>query len=423
VGPEDVRRHHVSASHYLHIPIGSSAVHKTLALAAACLQFPTAVVNVLDANTQHTIAAVGAVEGRTAQYGSWCDEVVRTGAPVVVGDIAMTSMEGGAPGAYVGVPLTGREGLTVGTLCLLDVRPHAVTDAQLTQLQATAAVVQDQLEMLRRQDPSLAGGQLVAVEIAAAVAAGQVVPYYQPVVDLRTGTVVALEALARWEHPVLGVLRPPSFLGVAEDTDIITDLDLTILTQALADLAGWLPQHPTLRVNVNLSARHFTDPDCVDRITTATARAGVDPSSVTLEVTETVMLAAAHDERTHLAELREHGYRILLDDFGTGFSSVEHVLRLPIDGFKLDRAVTQALGTRVGDAVTRALVGLATELGLSTVIEGVETPDQAAAALNLGCTHAQGHLWAPALPAGQVPTHLSTGHHPGREPSTPLLQN
>jgi EAL domain-containing protein (putative c-di-GMP-specific phosphodiesterase class I) len=422
VGPEDVRRHHVSAAHYLHTPISDSAVHKTLALTAACLGFPTAVVNVLDADTQHTIAGVGAVVGRTARHGTWCDEVVRTNAPLVIPDIAAATSTACTPGAYVGIPLTGREGLTVGTLCLYDVRPHPITAAELAQLQATAAIVEDQLEMLRRQDDVTSGAVVGVVELAAAVATGQVLPYYQPVVDLRTGTVVSLEALARWEHPTLGALGPPAFLGVAEDTDIITDLDLTILTQALTDLAGWLPTYPALRVNINLSARHFTTPDCVDRITTATSHAGVDPTLVTLEVTETVMFAAAHDERSHLAELREHGYRIVLDDFGTGFSTVEHVLRLPITGFKLDRAVTQALGTRVGDAVTRALVGLATDLGLSTVIEGVETPAQATTALRLGCTHAQGHLYSPALPAHQVPTYLRTGHHRGDEPSTALLQ-
>jgi EAL domain-containing protein (putative c-di-GMP-specific phosphodiesterase class I) len=418
MGPEDVRRHHVSASHYLHTPIWDSAVHKTLALTAACLRFPTAVVNVLDADTQHTIAGVGAVVGHVARHGTWCDEVVRTNAPVVIHDAAAAASA--APGAYVGVPLTGREGLTVGTLCLHDVRPHPITAAELTQLQATAAIIEDQLEMLRRQDAATSAEVVGAVELAAAVATGQVVPYYQPVVDLHTGTVKAFEALARWEHPTLGVLRPSAFLRVAEDTDIITDLDLTILTQALTDLTVWLPARPALRVNINLSARHFTTPDCVDRITTATTHAGVDPASVTLEVTETVMLAAAHDELNYLTELREHGYRIVLDDFGTGFSSVEHVLRLPITGFKLDRAVTQALGTRVGDAVTRALLGLATDLGLSTVIEGVETPAQAAAARRLGCTRAQGYLWAPALPAHQIPTYLSTGH-PGHEPATPLL--
>ncbi len=420
VGLDDVRRHHVSATHYLQTPVGGSAMRKTLALTAGCLQFPTVVVTVLDADTRHTIAAVGAAEGRIARLGTWCDEVVRTGAPMIIADTASAVTADPAPGAYVGVPLTGREGLVVGALSLFDVRPHPVTSGQLAQLQAIAAVVEDQLEMLRRQDASLAGGQPGAVELAAAVAAGQIVPCYQPLVDLRTGAVVALEALARWEHPTLGVLRPSAFLGVAEDTDIITDLDLAVLTRAAHDLAGWLPEHPTLRVNINLSARHFAHPDCVDRITAATAGSGVDPTSITLEVTETVMLADDDDERSHLAELRAHGYRIVLDDFGTGFSTVEHVLRLPITGFKLDRAVTQALGTRVGDAVTRALVGLATDLELSTVIEGVETPEQATAALNLGCTHAQGFLWAPALPAAQIPAYLAATPrrlttHPGAD--------
>jgi EAL domain-containing protein (putative c-di-GMP-specific phosphodiesterase class I) len=424
VGRDDARRQHVCATHYVQTPTPGSAVRQMVALAASCLQFPTVVVNVLDATVQHTIAAVGAPEGGTARFGTWCDAVVRTGAPLIIADtthvvnIATTAAGDGAAGAYVGVPLTGREGLVIGTLALFDVRPHPITDTQLAQLQAIAAVVEDQLELVRRHNPSFVGGQMAAVELAAAVADGQIVPYYQPVVDLRTGAVVALEALARWHHPSRGVLYPSAFLGLAEDTDIITDLDAAVLTQALHDLAGWLPEHPTLRVNVNLSARQLTDPDCVERITTATTMSGVSPRSVNLEVTETVLLATAHGQRGHLTQLQDLGYRILLDDFGTGFSSIEHVLRLPMNGFKLDRAITDALGTGVGDAVTRALTTLAADLGVSTVIEGVETPTQAAAALRLGCTHAQGFLWAPALPAAQIPDYLTTtSAHPNTHPS------
>ena len=419
MGRDDVGRQHISATHYLQAAGVGSALGETVALTAAGVAFPTAAIKVLDATVAHTIAAVGAPLGRAARFGTWCDAVVRTGAPLVIADttevVSLAGTETGepAPGAYVGVPLTGREGLVIGTLSVTDARPHPVTDAQLTQLSAFAAVVEDQVELMRRSNPYLVGGRGAAVELAAAIADGQIVPYYQPVVDLHSGAVVALEALARWHHPQRGVLSPAAFLAVAEDTDIITDLDEAILTRAVHDLAGWLPEHPTLRVNVNLSARHLGDPDLVDRITTATAHAGVSPRLVTLEVTETVLLATAHTERDHLTQLQHHGYRILLDDFGTGFSSIEHVLRLPIDGFKLDRAVTQALDTRVGDAITRALTTLAAELGVTTVIEGIETPTQAVTAQRLGCTHAQGFLWAPALPTGQVPTYLATtrAHH------------
>jgi len=188
---------------------------------------------------------------------------------------------------------------------------------------------------------------------------------------------------------------------LAEDTEIVIDLDLAVLRHAVVDFARWQPQHPSLQLNVNLSGLHFDHPDCVERITAAITTSGVAPGAVNLEVTETTAMAAHSEDRGFLAELRERGFQILLDDFGTGFSSVKQMLRLPVDGIKLDRAVTAAVGTRVGDAVVRALVGLAADLDLSTVIEGVETPAQAARVQELGCTQAQGYLWTPPVPAAE----------------------
>lgn len=410
MGDAQSRRQHVSARHYVDMATAGSALQQSVALAAGRFGFLMALVNVLDAGSRHTIAAVGAPLGTVARPGTLCDEVVRSGVPVVRRDITVPPLA--APGirAYVGVPLTGREGLVIGTLCLSDTRPRTFSAEQMVQLVAIGAVVQDQLELVRRRGPWPAGSVADATELAAAIESRQVVPYYQPVVDLRTGRVDAVEALARWRHPVRGMLAPAEFIPLAEDTDIILDLDLAVLRQAVADFARWRPHHPWLALNVNLSARHFDYSDCVERITGAITGMGMSPSAVNLEVTETAAMAANPSDRNFLADLRERGFRILLDDFGTGFSMMEHVLRLPIDGLKLGSTVTAALGTQVGDALVRAFVSLAADLNLSTVIEGIETPEQAARAPELGGTHAQGYLWARPLPATDVTGLLSTQH-------------
>ena len=266
----------------------------------------------------------------------------------------------------------------------------------MVQLVAIAAVVVDQLEMLRRRGPHPVGSTTNVTELTAAVDADQIVPYYQPIVDLRTGQIMGVEALARWHHPVRGVLPPATFIPLAEDTEIIIDLDLAILSQAAVDFVGWQRQYPRLRLNTNLSSRHFEHPDCVDRITGAVTTAGLAPEVVNVEVTETAEIAtASHDAHRFLDTLRARGFRIVLDDFGTEYSAMEHLLCLPVDGLKTDHSFTAALGTPVGDALIRGVVGFAADLDLTLVIEGVETQHQATRAHHLGAPLAQGYLWAP----------------------------
>lgn len=403
----------MSASHYLGLAATDATLHHTVALAAERLGFAAGVVNILDVDTQHTVAAVGTPLDTVARAGTLCDGVVRSGRPVAVGHINPRSASAPSARAYVGVPVTGREGVVVGTLSLFDTRPHRVTPDQLSGLVSLAGVVEDQLEMLRRRGRGPVTTGTAASTLADAVDRGQIVPFYQPLVDLGTGCVAGFEALARWEHPERGLLAPADFIPLAEDTDIILELDRLIIGQAFEDVAPWLDSYPDLGVSVNLSSRHFEHRDGVEYIRVLADAAAVSPSSVTLEVTETVILAADPGDRSQVIDLRDAGFRIVLDDFGTGFSSFEHVLRLPIDGLKLDRAVTQQLGTRAGDAVTRALVGLARDLELALVIEGVETRVEADIAQRLGCGQAQGYLWSVPVPASEVPAILGTDHwHP-----------
>jgi EAL domain-containing protein (putative c-di-GMP-specific phosphodiesterase class I) len=407
------RRQHVSATHYLGLAAANSTLHHTVALAAARFGFEVGIVNILDAESQHTVAAVGAPLDTVSRAGTMCDAVVRSGRPSVLGHIEHRVASAPGARAYVGVPLTGREGVVIGTLCLLDDRPHQLTSEQMSGLVSMAGVVEDQLEMLRRRGGTPVTSGTAASMLSEAVDRREIVPFYQPLVDLGTGRVTGLEALARWEHPDRGLIGPADFIPLAEDTDIILELDRLIISQAFDDVAPWLDNHPDLGVSVNLSSRHFEQTDGVARIRCLADTAAINPASVSLEVTETVILAADAGDRSQVIELRDAGFRIVLDDFGTGFSSFEHVLRLPVDGLKLDRAVTRQLGTRAGDAITRALVGLARDLDLALVIEGVETQVEADIAQRLGCGHAQGYLWSVPVPAGAVADLLGVDHwHP-----------
>ncbi|QNK80732.1 EAL domain-containing protein [Nakamurella sp. PAMC28650] len=393
------RQQHLSARHYIGRSTTDTALSHFVRLVADHFGFPMVLVNLLDSESQHTIAAVGMDTGIRPRSQTLCHQVVRDGRPTALQDMDVIPASAAHVRSYIGVPIIGREGIAIGSLCLLDTVPREFGNGQLEKLQSAAAVVRDQLELMRRVGSGPAGSTAEAEILAAAIDSGQIVPFYQPVVDLASGKVRSVEALARWHHPARGLIQPGGFVPLAEDSDIVIDLDLSILRQAATDLRHWQSRTPDLRLNVNLSARHLDNPDALVALTDTVLDAGISPDSIDFEVTETAALAF-HPGGGHLLEdLRACGFRIVLDDFGTGFSSMEQVMNLPIDGIKLDRSVTAALGTLVGDAVLRALLGLADDLGFDSVIEGVETSEQAARARKSGCLLGQGFLFAPPLAA------------------------
>lgn len=411
----EYRRRNDSAAHYRGLVAAGSALRTTLELAAASVAYPVIMLNILDEHLQHTLLIVG-MDDRPAQLRTevLCDSVMRTGRPVLITDLAadergqLPSLHESGIRAYVGIPLNGREGLPVGTLCLLDVAPHELGPGGLHTLTQFASVAEEQLDLLRRRSPS-ASPSPTTDELAAALATDQIIPWFQPLVDLQTDTVVAFEALARWQHPTRGLLEPAEFLPLAEDSDLIIDLDLAILDRAAHQLRDWRTVLPDLRLSANLSGRHFQHPDCVDRLREALRAAAVPPEAVILELTETTSFAVNDAIVAHLTALRTHGFQVFLDDFGTGYSTLQHLLHLPFDGIKIDGATTRTLGTPTGDALIRALAGLAAELGKPVVVEGIETPAQAAKAQQLGGTHGQGYLWSPPTPTDAIYTDSDLG--------------
>lgn len=232
-----------------------------------------------------------------------------------------------------------------------------------------------------------------AAEVAEAIAGGEIRPVYMNLVDLATDRVIACEALARWYRPSGAVVPPDSFIPVAEAAGLIRDLDLAVAGQAMTALAGWRENDPGLRVTVNLSGHHFADDSSIGRLVELAEAARVPPGSVILELTETVRPDDVDRAVGISRELRGLGFSLWLDDFGSGYSGLNDLLRLPVDGIKIDRPFAAGLGSPTSDAVVEATAGLAVRLGLSVTIEGIEERHQAERAHALGCQIGQGFLW------------------------------
>ena len=225
---------------------------------------------------------------------------------------------------------------------------------------------------------------------------GQFVPWFQPIVAIDTGEVSGYEALVRWVRPD-GVVEPGGFLPVAERTSLVTDLDVAVLRQSVAELAT-LPA--PLTVAVNVAAATLDRMAYADLVIEILAETGADPKRLHLEVTETMLLDLTTTVPAAMRRLADLGVRWYVDDFGTGYSSISHLRDLPIAGLKLDRSFTSAIGAgdRTSMRLADALIGLARGLGLDTVAEGVETQAEADYLRTLGWRHGQGWLYGRAAP-------------------------
>ena len=230
--------------------------------------------------------------------------------------------------------------------------------------------------------------------------------HYQPVVSLPTRAVVGFEALVRWYHPTRGVVGPVDFIPIAEETSLIVPLGERVLEQACAQMAQWHRRYggeagadALPYVSVNLSAKQIIEEGIGDTILRVLERTGLDPTKLRLEITESAVLESQQAAATLVGRLRRHGVRLALDDFGTGYSSFSYLQKLPYDTLKIDRSFVQQLeaGHHTESAIVHAIVVLAHNLDMEVVAEGVETLEQAAELLRLGCEYAQGYLFARPL--------------------------
>lgn len=239
-------------------------------------------------------------------------------------------------------------------------------------------------------------------DLRAAVGSGELRVLYQPQVDLRSGAVTGVEALARWQSATRGLVEPAGFIPVAEATGVIDEIDDWVIAQACAQLRTWDDAGlPPLRVAVNVSPRRLATGDLAGSIAAAARDAGVDPGRLEIEVPEAV--AAGPDAAAGIREVRALGVHVAIDDFGTGASSLSRLQDLPLDRLKIDpSSVALLVAGAAAGSVADAVIALGNSLGLQVVAEGVEQPAQLAALRSLGCDAAQGHLFGSPVPAATV---------------------
>jgi diguanylate cyclase (GGDEF)-like protein/PAS domain S-box-containing protein len=243
-------------------------------------------------------------------------------------------------------------------------------------------------------------------ELRNAIEHGELAVFYQPIVELSTGRICGVEALVRWLHPQRGLLQPSEFIPVAELTGLIIPIGQWVLRDACQQTQQWKDSqlaNESFYTSVNLSARHVIGDNVLDDVRTALADSGLPPKALVIEVTESVLIEDLAPASSKLGALRRLGLRIAVDDFGTGYSSLAYLGSLPVDVIKIDKSFTDRVAINLeGETIVRAVVDLAHNLGHTTIAEGVEHSDQAAALQRLGCRLAQGFLFARPMPADDM---------------------
>jgi diguanylate cyclase (GGDEF)-like protein/PAS domain S-box-containing protein len=243
-------------------------------------------------------------------------------------------------------------------------------------------------------------------QLRAAVDNGELTIHYQPIVETRSGTVLGAEALLRWNHPDEGLLRPERFLAVAEDTGTIVRIGRWVIEQAVNQARCWVDRHPHLEsftISVNVSARQVASPGLVDHIARVLELHGWPPDQLSLELTEGILVEDRETSLAVLTDLKELGLSLAMDDFGTGFSSLNELHRFPLDAVKIDPSFVASLDADGdGSPVATAVLHMAHALGLYVIAEGVEKRAQLDGLLELRCDLAQGELLAPPGPPDEI---------------------
>ena len=235
---------------------------------------------------------------------------------------------------------------------------------------------------------------------------GELRLFYQPLVSLGSGDMVGAEALIRWEHPERGMLSPDKFLPVAEESGLIVEVGAWAVGEACRRLRDWDRRNggpSAFGLAVNLSARELTHPDVVSTVLNAVRRSALDPSRLTIEVTESTAMADRDSGFRALRELSDAGVRIAIDDFGTGYSSLDHLREMPADIIKIDRSFVAGMAANSPDsALVAAAIAMGRALDMEVVAEGIETSEQVADLRELGCPLGQGFLFARPLPPEEL---------------------
>jgi EAL domain-containing protein (putative c-di-GMP-specific phosphodiesterase class I) len=226
---------------------------------------------------------------------------------------------------------------------------------------------------------------------------GQFVPYFEPQVDLATGEIVGFEVLARWNHPLSGIISPDVFIPIAEEIGVIGRMSEQVIGEALRQSASW---DAAMKISVNISPTQFADGWLAQRIVRMLSESGFPADRLVVEVTESSLFADIDLARSIVTSLKNQGVRLALDDFGTGFSSLAHLRSLPFDMIKIDRSfVTNIHQNKESMAIVRAVTTLAGALSVPVCVEGIENEAAYEAVMQLGCEVGQGWYFGKAMPA------------------------
>jgi diguanylate cyclase (GGDEF)-like protein len=288
--------------------------------------------------------------------------------------------------------------------------PDHATDAETLLQRADVAMYQAKESHLAfqayepaRDDGSRERLQLIS-ELRLALEREELVVHYQPQVELGSGRIVGVEALVRWQHPEQGLRGPGAFLPQVEQTSLIRPLTHYVLERAVAQCVAWRAQGLELTMAVNLAVPNLLDAGTPAHVADLLASHGLEPSALTLEVTESLLLHDPERARAVLDDLVRVGVRLSLDDFGTGYSSLAHLRHLPMHELKIDRSfVMQMKESRPDRAIVTSTVALGRSLGVRVVAEGVETEAARDLLASAGCLLAQGYLFSPPVAAEQIP--------------------
>ena len=390
-------------------------------LAAAVCGTPAAMVNLVERDHQWSTGLHG-MNGetfRSPRVDSICSDAVATESNIILENLsihdryASNALVMGAPHirAYAGVPIFGRDGLPLGALCVVDWDQRAFSDVQIEYLEILAEQVASRLELHRvdhdsgRSGEQVLGDALDARRLRHGIEQGEFALQFQPIVDMRTEEVVAVEALVRWMHPELGMVPPALFLPAMENTGLMIPLGRHVLASGL-DVALELRRlrriGPPPTVNINISTTELRSSGLAFSIDSMLAMRGLTPDALCIEVTETSALPGVHSVR-ELEAVRSRGVDVALDDFGSGTATLGQIASLPVTQIKIDRDLLRgAEKSERGRQILRSASSLARDLGLDYCVEGVETTAQRDLLLEDGVIYGQGWLFSIPLDAPQL---------------------
>src|SRR3954465_2494886 len=362
------------------------------------------------------LGALGAMQVSEAGDGKAALDIFTAGQPpgdIIISDLEMPGMDGMEFMRHVGAadrPVSVILSSALDAALISSV--EAMTKAYgITLLGAISKpVTQDKLRNLidkfappKPRTPRPAPAAIPLDEIRRGLEARQFEPFFQPKVSLSTGKVTGAEALARWRHPEKGMVAPYAFIPAMEDAGLIDDLTWVILEKSAACCREWASRGLELAISVNLSVKSLGEPGLAERITERVAGQKLDPKHIVLEITESAAMTDVGKGLEHLTRLRMKPFELSIDDYGTGYSSMQQLSRIPFSELKIDQSfVFSALEKESSKVILSSSLDMARKLGLKAVAEGVETRAHWNLLQSLGCDIAQGYFIAKPMEAGAL---------------------